>query len=71
MIVDSDFQRTVAKRLREARLAIGMSQEGFASAIGASQQAVSRYERGEIPGSWLFLANLKGVVGIDLDGLLG
>lgn len=38
---------TTAHRIREARLRLNLSQEGFAQKLGVSTASVSRWERGE------------------------
>jgi transcriptional regulator with XRE-family HTH domain len=45
-------------------------QEAFASRLGLSQAALSKYERGLIPKSWLFLQRLHDDEGVDLNALL-
>lgn len=45
------------------------SQRDFANDIGSTQQAVSKYERGDIPSSWLLLARLVEQEGWDLSEL--
>ena len=61
------------------RLAIGValtglrgshSQRDFAEAVGSVQQTISKYERGEIPRSWLFLARLAEQENVDVNALL-
>ena len=64
---------------KELRLAVGRrlqrirgtrDQRTFAEAVESVQQTISKYERGEIPRSWLFLARLAEAEGIDLNRLL-
>jgi len=38
----------IGERLREARIAAGMTQEQLAAAVGVSRPAVSQYEHGEM-----------------------
>lgn len=45
-------------------------QQTFAREVHSVQQTISKYERGEIPRSWLFLARLAEVEGVDLNKLL-
>lgn len=58
----------VGQRLQEIRG--GRDQRTFAEAVESVQQTISKYERGEIPRSWLFLARLAEAEGIDLNRLL-
>lgn len=64
---------------KELRLAVGRrlqrirgtrDQRTFAEAVDSVQQTISKYERGEIPRSWMFLARLHGEEGVDLNRLL-
>jgi len=66
-------------REREIRIEVGQrlqeirgrrDQRTFAEAVDSVQQTISKYERGEIPRSWLFLARLAEAEGIDLNRLL-
>lgn len=58
----------IGKRLQEIRGP--RDQRSFAEAIGSVQQTISKYERGEIPRSWLFLARLAKEEDVDLNRLL-
>lgn len=62
------FGEGVAERLREVRGP--RSQEWIAERGGVHQQTVWRYERGDVPASWEFLARLREREGIDLNDLL-
>jgi len=44
-------------------------QRSFAAAIDSRQQTISKYERGNIPSNWRFLARLAEE-GVDLNRLL-
>lgn len=64
---------------KELRLAVGRrlqrirgtrDQRTFAEAVESVQQTISKYERGEIPRSWMFLARLHAEEGVDLNRLL-
>ncbi len=63
----------IGKRLREARLANGVSQEALGKALGITFQQVQKYERGKdrIGGSRLWdISNvLETPVGFFFDGL--
>lgn len=62
------FNRKVANRLADQR---GRRSQGvFARNTTASQQTISKYERGRLPTSWLFLAKLREQEGVDLNELL-
>lgn len=65
---DKDMRREVGRRLQEIRGR--RDQRTFAEAVDSVQQTISKYERGEIPRSWLFLARLAESEGIDLNLLL-
>lgn len=65
---DKDLRIEVGKRLQEVRA--GRDQRTFAEAVDSVQQTISKYERGEIPRSWLFLARLRDDEGVDLNRLL-
>ena len=65
---DRDMRREVGQRLQEIRGR--RDQRTFAEAVDSVQQTISKYERGEIPRSWLFLARLAESEGIDLNRLL-
>ncbi|MDX1661723.1 MAG: helix-turn-helix transcriptional regulator [Gemmatimonadota bacterium] len=65
----NDDQRVeVGKRLQKIRGS--RDQRTFADAVDSVQQTISKYERGEIPRSWLFLARLAEEEGVDLNRLL-
>ena len=65
---DKDMRLEVGQRLQEIRGR--RDQRTFAEAVDSVQQTISKYERGEIPRSWLFLARLAESEGIDLNRLL-
>ncbi len=64
-----DQRMEIGRRLQQLRGA--RDQRTFAEAVGSVQQTISKYERGEIPRSWFFLARLVDEEGIDLNALLG
>lgn len=66
--MDDEQRKTIGRRLQEIRGA--RDQRTFAEAVDSVQQTISKYERGEIPRSWLFLARLSGEEGVDLNRLL-
>ena len=71
----NDIDIHVGRRLREARLAKGMSQEALGKALGISFQQVQKYEKGSnrIGGSRLWdISNiLETPVGFFFEGLEG
>ena len=62
------MRREVGRRLQKIRG--NRDQRSFAEAVDSVQQTISKYERGEIPRSWLFLARLHAEEGVDLNRLL-
>lgn len=58
----------IGKRIQGLRGA--RDQRAFAEAVESVQQTISKYERGEIPRSWLFLARLAREEGVNLNELL-
>jgi hypothetical protein len=67
MIYKDEYRLTVGQRLQGIRGA--RDQRTFADAVDSVQQTISKYERGEIPRSWLFLARLGAQEGVDLNEL--
>ena len=67
-MVHKEIRQEVGQRLQEIRGR--RDQRTFAEAVDSVQQTISKYERGEIPRSWLFLARLAEAEGIDLNRLL-
>ena len=63
-----ELRNRVGKRLQEIRG--HRDQRSFAEAVDSVQQTISKYERGEIPRSWLFLARLAREEEVDLNRLL-
>ena len=63
-----DQRLEIGRRLQQIRQA--RDQRTFAEAVGSVQQTISKYERGEIPRSWLFLARLAEQENVDLNWLL-
>ncbi len=60
----------VGRRLRKARLARGLTQEGLAHTVGMDRSYVSGLERGEFNVSILALAKLARGVGVRLSTLV-
>jgi transcriptional regulator with XRE-family HTH domain len=63
-----DQRLEIGRRLQQTRSA--RDQRTFAEAVGSVQQTISKYERGEIPRSWLFLSRLAEQENVDLNWLL-
>jgi transcriptional regulator with XRE-family HTH domain len=63
-----DQRLEIGRRLQQTRGA--RDQRTFAEAVGSVQQTISKYERGEIPRSWLFLSRLAEQENVDLNWLL-
>ena len=55
---------------RLAALRGDRSQAEFAEKLGVTQAMISLYERGLVPRSWLFLANLSNRADVDITWLL-
>ncbi len=64
----SRMRSEVGRRLQQVRG--NRDQRSFAETVDSVQQTISKYERGEIPRSWLFLARLHAEEGVDLNRLL-
>lgn len=62
----NDIDRQIGLRLKKLRQQEGLSGEGFAEALGSTQQQISRYENGQnkISASQLYLVSLKFAVPI-------
>ncbi len=65
---DTERRADIGRRLQEVRG--DRDQRSFADAVDSVQQTISKYERGEIPRSWLFLARLAEEEQIDLTCFL-
>lgn len=60
----------IGRRLRQARIANGLTQKDMAQSIGVSHQAVQKYESGETRLSLSTLALLRQQLGIEAADLL-
>lgn len=60
----------IGRRLRQARVAKGLTQKDLAASIGLSHQAVQKYESGESRLSLSTLARLRQHLGIEASDLL-
>lgn len=63
-----ELRNEIGRRLQEIRS--NRDQRTFAQTVESVQQTISKYERGEVPRSWLFLARLAKEEGVDLNTLL-
>lgn len=63
-------QQPLHELLREARVALGLSQEMLASQIGTNQSTVSGWERDETCPDLPMLATLAGVLAVPRDALV-
>lgn len=60
----------IGRRLRQARIAKGLTQKEMATSIGLSHQAIQKYENGETRLSLSTLAQLRQHIGIEPADLL-
>ncbi|NWE71176.1 helix-turn-helix transcriptional regulator [Pseudomonas gingeri] len=58
------------RRLRDLRKGVGFTQEALANALGVSQQAVGRWEKGDAEPSLSMLRDLAMVLGTSVDNLI-
>lgn len=63
-----DHRQVIGERIQEIRGS--RDQRTFAESVDSVQQTISKYERGEVPRSWLFLARLAEEENVDLNRLL-
>ena len=63
-LLKSELQKTLQSKLPELRSELGLSQEAFAELIGKSRQAVSLFERGELPITW---ETCLGIVAVSIN----
>jgi len=64
--VRADLPREIGRRIREARLTLGLSQEDLAERAGLHRNYVGSIERGERELGISRLANLVGALGLSL-----
>lgn len=62
---------TLARHIKEARLAAGLSQEKVAEAMDVSRQAVAKWESGRSAPSTANLIRLAEILGTSVDALTG
>lgn len=70
MVQNPDIVARLANRLKEARLAKGLSLDGVAKLSGVSRSMVSQIERGESSPTVATLWNLTQALQVDFAGLL-
>ena len=63
-----DHRKVIGERIQSIRGS--RDQRTFAENVDSVQQTISKYERGEVPRSWLFLARLAEEENVDLNRLL-
>ena len=63
--------KDLGKRIKQARIRAGITQENVAEIVGVSRTAVTRWEQGEIEPRLDHLAALAGLFGVTADHLLG
>lgn len=68
-VSDPRYKRLIA-RLRDARLAAGLSQEELGQRLGSRQQFVSKYEGGERRLDVIEFIDIAQQLGLDRDALL-
>lgn len=67
----SEGARAIGQRLSAFRKARGLTQAGLAEALGATQAAISKYERGDLLLHGQLIAQLSAVLRVSADELLG
>ena len=68
---DAEFRKALAGRLREARMAAGLTQEQVARLAGTTRHYISNLEHGRTLPSVPMLARIAEAVGASLDRLVG
>lgn len=64
------FMAQLSGNLRDARVAIGMTQQDVADRLGMSRPSVTHYENGlRMPNLWVASA-LAGMYGVSLDDIV-
>lgn len=64
-------ERTIGRRLRDARIRRGMTQAELAQRLGIDQSLVSEYERGVVRVHGALLAGLAQILKASVDSILG
>ena len=68
---DATFQKALGARLREARLAAGLTQEQVARLAGTTRHYISNLEHGRTLPSVPMLARIAEALGRSIDRLVG
>jgi transcriptional regulator with XRE-family HTH domain len=66
----SDIDIEIGRRLRQARLRLGLTQNEVGETIGVTHQQIQKYEHGESRLTLSALARLRSVLRIEADDLL-
>ena len=69
-MTESELQIIVGQRIAEARKAASFSQCDLATAIGAHEQTISRWERGVRTPNAIQLRDISETLGVSVDYLL-
>lgn len=64
------FDIEIGRRIRQARIAAGLTQQHVADAVGVSAQAFQKYEKAESRVSLSAFAKMRSVLSIDLADIL-
>lgn len=67
---DAEALRKVARRVRDLRLALAVTQEELATAIGVKRESMSRYENGERAITIPLLIDIAAALGQPVTALL-
>lgn len=68
---DADFDRKLGLRLRQYRLACGLTQMALGDALGVSFQMVQKYEKGHSRVSGQSLVKLADLLKVPVTDILG
>lgn len=68
---DRQLQAQIARRVRQARLKKGWTQEQLAEALDVASETVSRYESGRVPLSLTMLDRVADALDTRIEALVG
>lgn len=71
MVNNSEYMKYLGRRILNARLHAGFTQEHVAEKVGVSRAAITRWEKGEIEPNLEHLTSLVRVLDVSADHLLG
>ncbi|MGE3173043.1 MAG: helix-turn-helix transcriptional regulator [Planctomycetota bacterium] len=71
MVPAPSVLRTMAQRLREARLKAGLSQEEVALRIGSTPRSLTRWENGECDPGFVSVRAMARLYSVSLDWIAG